>query len=192
MYLWGRHLWLDTWSGDVSAEQQLSKLEKNRWRFRISWYFRSNTLPPEMAWVMSKEESSGKGIPERTSHVSIPHLSRVLIQATQMTASHDGWHSILYWHGHEQLHPCHYLGNRRKEEYFTLFLEIWSLSKTLQPAGSPHCFSKMVELPPMDKWFAETFPSSLGSQEPDDSKVKNSEIKSKLNSNRLACLWSQQ
>lgn len=36
---------------------------------------------------LSKEESSRQGIPERTSRVASPHLSTVLIQTAQVTAS---------------------------------------------------------------------------------------------------------
>lgn len=146
-----------------------------------------------MAGAMSKEESSRQGIPERTSHVASPHLSTALIQTAQVTASRDSWCCILHWHRHQQLHPCNYIGNEQKQEYLAVFLEIWRLSKILQLAKSPDCFSKMVELSPTDKQFSETFPSSLDSQEPEDSKAKKkSEIKSKLNSNRLPCLSSQQ
>lgn len=144
-----------------------------------------------MSWAMSKEESSGQGIPERTSHVASLQLSTVLTQTAQVTAPHDGWSCILHWHGHQQLHPCNYLGNDQKQEYITVFLEIWRLSKILQLAESPDCFSKMLELPLTDQQFAETFPS-LDSQEPKNSKANKSEIKSKLNSNRLPRLWSQQ
>lgn len=103
-----------------------------------------------MAWAMSKEESSRQGIPERTSRVASPHPSTVLIQTAQVTASHDGWCCILHWHGHQQLHPCNYIGNDQKQEYLAVFLEIWRLSKILQLAESPDCFSKTVEFSPTD------------------------------------------
>lgn len=127
MQLWGRPLWLDTWCRDVSAEQLLvsAKSDKNRCSqenlsgldlalFLLKW--------PELCW---KRKAMERVSQKEQAMLPSEHSSHPV---TQVTASHDGWCSILCWPRCQQRHPCHCLGNH--------------LSKTLQPAGSPDCFPK--------------------------------------------------